>query len=150
MGYKHIVRQYVESNDPVEMEMLTTLTNEFVHKVNEKHPDMVEDYLHKLKMYLHPLKDKECAESVVGMFKNKDGSSGAHWDYDTTSKVLEAKGYDFEKPTFYYVLNMIYSDYYNDDFSDPIYIELAKDFLSDPDTPKGTEKAEKYIRAMMF
>jgi len=151
MGYKHIVRQYVESNDPVEMEMLTTLTDEFVHKVNEKHPDMVDDYIHKLKMYLHPLSDKDCAAHVVSMFKNKDGSSGAHWDYDTTTKVMEAKGYNFEPQVWMWALNMIYSDYYNPDFSDSVYIGLAYDFLTDVDVHMtSTEKAEKYIRTFMF
>lgn len=151
MHYKEIVRDYVESNDPVEMEMLTSLTDDFVNKVKEKDPDLVHNYLWSLKMYLHPLKSKDCAESVVKMFKNKDDTTGAHWDYETTTKVLEAKSYPFEEPTWYFVLNMIYSDYYNREFSDSTYIQMAHDFLTDPDMKiSATEKAERYIRAMMF
>ena len=151
MHYKEIVRDYVESNDPVEMEMLTVLTDEFVHKVKEIKPELVDSYLWSLKMYLHPLKSKECAESVVKMFKNKDDTTGAHWDYETTTKVLDAKEYSFDEPTWYYALNMIYSDSYNREFSDSVYIQMAHDFLTDPDMKmSATEKAEKYIRAMMF
>lgn len=150
MNYKEIVRAYVESNDPVEMEMLTTLTDDFVHKVKEHHPDMVKDYLWSLMVFLHPLDGQERAEYIVGMFKNKDGSEGAHWDYETTTKVMESKGYNFSPCVWYYALNMIYSDYYNKEFSDSVYIQLAYDFLMDKDAPSPKEKAEKYIRAMMF
>ena len=150
MHYKEIVRAYVESNDPAEMEMLTTLTEDFLHKVKEMHPDWVKNYLWTLKVYLHPLDDRERAEYIVSMFKNKDGSEGAHWDYETTTKVLESKGYDLNPCIWFYGLNMIYSDYYNKEFSDSVYIELAHDFLMDKDAPSPKEKAEKYIRAMMF
>lgn len=150
MNYKEIVKAYVESNDPVEMEMLTELTNDFVYKVKEHHPELVKDYLWGLKVYLHPLEDRERAEYIVSMFKNKDGSEGAHWDYDTTTKVMETKGYSLSPCVWYYALNMIYSDYYNKEFSDSVYIQLAYDFLMDKDAPSPKEKATKYIRAMMF
>lgn len=150
MYYKEIVRDYVESNDPAEMEMLTTLTDEFVSKVREHHPELVRNYLWSLKVYLHPLDDRERAEYLVSMFKNKDGSEGAHWDFDTTKKVLESKEYDFSPCVWYWALNMIYSDYYNKEFSDSVYIQLAHDFLMDKDAPSPKEKATKYIRAMMF
>lgn len=151
MHYKEIVREYVESNDPVEMEMLTTLTDEFIHKVKDIKPELVDKYLWNLKMYLHPLKSRECAESIVAMFKNRDGSEGEHWDYDTTTKVLESKGYDFDACSWYWALNRSYSDYYNKEFSDSMYIELAVDFLTDPDSRyPAKERAERYIRTFMF
>ena len=150
MDYKRILREYVDSDSTADMEMLACLTDDFVHKVEEAHPDLVETFLRKLKVYIHPLRDRKCAEYVVSMFKNKDGSTGAHWDYDTTTKVLEAKGYDYEPCAWYWALNMIYSDYYTKEFSDSVYIELAKDFLDDPDSPTGLEKSERYIKAMMY
>ena len=150
MDYKRILREYVDSDSTEDMEMLACLTDDFVHKVEEAHPDLVEDFLKKLAVYIHPLRDKKCVEYVLSKFKNKDGTEGAHWDYETTTKVLEAKGYDFDAPTWAYTLNMVYSDYYNKEFSDSIYVELAKDFLSDPDAPSGTEKAERYIKAMSY
>jgi len=150
MDYKRILREYVDSDSTADMEMLACLTDDFVHKVKEAHPEIAEDYLKKLAVYIHPLRDRKCAEYVVSKFKNKDGTTGAHWDYETTTKVLEAKGYDFEPCAWYYSLNMIYSDYANKDFSDSTYIELAKDFLEDPDAPSSTEKAERYIKAMMY
>ena len=77
--------------------------------------------------------------------KNKDGSMGEHWNYDTTTKVLEAKGYDFKPCDWYYVLNMVYSDYYKAGRTDDTYVEMAYDFLNDVDGPK--HKAKKW--AMM-
>lgn len=151
MGYKHILREYVDSDSTADMEMLACLTDDFVHKVEEAHPDLVETFLRKLKVYIHPLRDRKCAEYVVSLFKNKDGTTGAHWDYETTTKVMESKGFSFEPEAWFYSLNRAYSDHYNNEFSDSIYIELAKDFLDDVDvslTP--IEKAERYIKAMMY
>jgi hypothetical protein len=85
---------------------------------------------------------------AVSKLKNKDGSSGEHWNYETTTKVLDSKGYDFHACDWYYVLNMIYSDYYKSGRSDDTYIELAHDFLDDIDAPD--DKAKKYYKAMHY
>ena len=45
---------------------------------------------------------------------------------------------------FFYVLNMMYSDYYNPSFTDKDYIRIAKRFCHDKDAP--ADKALKYYR----
>lgn len=57
-----------------------------------------------------------------------------------------SKGYDFDDADWYYVLNMVYLDYYKSGRSDDTYIELAHDFLSDSDAPEN--KAKRYFLAM--
>ena len=53
---------------------------------------------------------------------------------------------DFNEADWYFVLSMMYSDYYKSGRSDDTYIGLAVDFLNDPDAPDG--KAKKYYLAM--
>ena len=114
----------------------------------EKHPDMVEKFLMKVDLVLNPSFTKETAKYAVSKLKNKDGTMGEHWNYDTTEKVLYSKGYDFDDADWYYALNMIYSDYYKSGRSDDTYIDLAHDFLSDSDAPKN--KAKRYFLAMCY
>jgi hypothetical protein len=128
------------------MEHLTHKVDHFVEEMREKYPDKVEHFLLKVDLLLNPHFTKETSKYAVSKMKNKDGTTGEHWNYDTTTKVLESKGYDFKPCDWYYVLNMIYSDYYKSGRSDETYIELACDFLDDEDAPD--DKAKRYYKAM--
>ena len=107
---------------------------------------MVDKFLMKVDLLVNPHFTKETAKYVVSMMDNKDGSKGEHWNYETTTKVLETKGWDFNPCDWYYTLNMIYSDYYKSGRSDDVYVDLAKDFLDDIDGPD--DKAKRYYLAM--
>ena len=147
MSYQKIVDEFVTSENIVDMFMLTKLTADFVCKVDEINPELVNKFMMKLKMYKHPFKDKECAEYAVSKMKNEDGSFGEHWNYETASKLAEK--YEIEdKPAFYYVLNMKYSDYYQSGKSDSEYVKEAIQFMNDKDAPP--DKAERYYRAMNY
>lgn len=146
MGYKELIKKFIDDASEEDMEMLTCKTDKFVEEVREKHPEMVDKFLLKLELLLNPSFSKETAKYAVAKMKNKDGTMGEHWDYATTTKVLESKGYDFKPYDWYYVLNMIYSDYFKSGRSDETYIEMAHDFLSDEDSPEN--KAKKYYKAM--
>lgn len=144
--FKYLVEEYARDADTSVMEMLTCKIDWFVGKVMEKDKDLAEHFIMKVDLLLSPHFNKETAEYVVGCFENKDGSKGQHWTYDQTTSVLKSKGYYFEEADWYYVLNMIYSDYYKNGRTDDTYIELAHDFLDDVDAPEG--KAKKYYLAM--
>lgn len=148
MTYKELIKKFIDDASEEDMEMLTCKTDKFVEEVREKHPEMVEKFLLKLELVLSPSFSKDTAKYAVAKMKNKDGTTGEHWDYATTTKVLESKGYDFKPCDWYYVLNMIYSDYFKSGRSDETYIEMAHDFLSDEDSPEN--KAKKYWRAMHY
>lgn len=148
MKYAELIRKYIDDANEEDMEMLTEKTDKFVEEVRSHNPELVEKFLMKIDLFLNPHFSKETAKYAVSKMKNKDGSTGEHWDYETTSKVLDAKGYDFHSCDWYYVLNMIYSDYYKSGRSDDTYIELAHDFLDDVDAPD--DKAKKYYKAMKY
>lgn len=146
--FKELIDKYVDNSSEEEMRMLTCKMDKFIEEVREMHPEMVDKFLMKVDLVLNPSFSKETAKLAVSKLKNKDGTTGEHWNYETTTKVLESKGYNFKPCDWYYVLNMIYSDYYKYGRSDDTYIELANDFLEDKD---GTEnKAKKYFKAMYF
>lgn len=146
MTFKDLVYEYGRDGSTETMEKLTCKVNWFTEKVKESHPELVDKFLMKVDLLLNPHFTKETAEYVVSKLKNKDGTVGAHWPYETTEKVLYSKKLDFDEADWFYVLNMIYSDYYKSGRSDDTYIDLAIDFLSDEDAPSG--KAKKYYWAM--
>jgi len=81
---------------------------------------------------------------------NSDGTTGQHWAESDTTRVAKSVGVtftDFNEWDWYFVMNMMYSDYYKIFGStDSNYINLAKAFLEDADAPKG--KAFYYWYAM--
>lgn len=147
MTFQQLIDKYGRDGDIETMEHLTHKVDHFVEEVKEKHPEMVEHFLIKVDLLLNPHFSKESSKYAVSKLKNKDGTTGEHWNKETTDRVLEAKGYDFNYCDWYYVLNMIYSDYYKSGRSDDTYIELAYDFLGDKDAPE--DKAKRYYKAML-
>ena len=148
MRYAELIKKHIDYATEEDMEMLTVKTDKFVEEVREHHPDLVEHYLMKVDLILNPHFSKETSKYAVSKLKNKDGTTGEHWNYETTTKVLEGKGYDFKHCDWYYVLNMIYSDYYKSGRSDETYIEMAYDFLADEDAP--AHKMKRYYKAMHY
>lgn len=89
---------------------------------------------------------EESAHMAVDGMENADGTCGEHWSIAQTTSVAEQQGIKFEhfnKYDWYYVLNMMRSDYF-DVFKDDTntYIKLAKAWLCDIDVEKG--KAFRY------
>lgn len=146
--FKELVYKYGRDGKTEEMEHLTEMVDDFVEEVKEHHKERVEDFLIEVDLLLNPHFSKETAKYAVSMMKNKDGSVGEHWDYSTTTRVLDSKGYDFNPCDWYVALNMIYSDYYKSGRSDDTYIEMAYDFLSDEDAP--AHKMKRYYKAMHY
>lgn len=144
--FKTLVHEYTKDSDTRTMEMLTDKIDWFVCKVMDEDKELAEHFIMKVDLLLNPHFTKETAEFVVSHFENKDGTKGAHWTYQQTNDVLKVKGYDFDEADWYYAMNMIWSDYYKGGRSDETYVELACDFLDDPDAPE--DKAKKYYLAM--
>lgn len=143
--YSDVVHRLSEDASKEDMEDLTDMTSDFLESIRERIPD-VEKFIMKIDLMLNPVFTKETAEYAVSKMENEDGTRGGHWSYEQTSNVLMAKGYDFSPCDWYYVLNMVYSDYYSKEEDDEYYIKLAYSFLADKDAPKG--KAKKYFLAM--
>ncbi len=92
------------------------------------------------------------ADNWVNCMVMPNGSKGAKWDMATTTAVAKQHGVKFEHITeyeWYAVLNMMYSDYYDQAKTGkpdevPHYVKLAKDFLFDEDGKKPHEKVYCY------
>lgn len=145
--YRKVLKKYIDSAQNADMEVLADLTESFIHKMSETNPEQVEGFLKELVLYIEPFANRKNAVAVVQNMKNDDGSAGPHWDYDTVSKVAEENEIDCV-PEFYYVLNMVYSDYYCKNYTDSDYIRMAVQFLDDKDGPR--DKAVRYYRAMRY
>lgn len=145
--FRKLIDEYGRNGDVEAMEMLTCKIDHFVEDVRSKHPELVEYFLLKIDLLLNPHFTKDTVKYAVSQMKNKDGSVGEHWSKEITDRVLESKSYEFNHCDWYYVLNMIYSDYYKPGRSDEVYIELAYDFLSDKDAPK--DKAKRYYKSLI-
>lgn len=147
-SFKELVYKYGRDGKTEVMEHLTEMVDDFIEETKEHHKDKVEHFLIGVDLLLNPHFSKDSAKYAVSRMKNKDGSAGEHWDYNTTTRVLESKGFDFNPCDWYVALNMVYSDYYKSGRSDDTYIELAYDFLSDEDAP--THKMKRYYKAMHY
>jgi hypothetical protein len=147
-NFKDIVFKHGRDGKTEVMEELTEMVSDFIDEVKEHHPEKAHNFIMMVDLLLNPHFTKETAYYAVSNMKNKDGSIGEHWSRETTDRVLESRGYEFNHCDWYYVLNMMYSDYYKSGRSDDTYIELAYDFLSDEDGPK--DKAKKYYKAMHY
>ena len=141
MTYKDIVTKLSGNATKADMEKLTDLTSAFLETVSG-----ADKLIMRIDMELNPLFTRETAECAVSKMRNEDGTIGAHWNYETATSVLHDKGWSFHPCDWYYVLNMVYSDYYDDEADNEYYFKLAADFLKDKDAPAG--KAKKYYLAM--
>lgn len=138
-----LMHDFVDHGSTEDMVALGKMVAGFVADVGEEHPEKVDGLLHKMSCYLSPFKCRKRVVDIVSKFKNDDGTSGPHWDFDTVAKVADAEGIE-DVNKFYYVLNMVYSDYYHSSFTDKDYIRMAKQFCHDKDAP--ADKVLRYYR----
>lgn len=86
------------------------------------------------------------AEKAVENFKNVDGTEGAHWSVEQIDDVIRQYGIKcigFNRWDLYFVMNMLYSDYYNVLGSDTAtYVKMSEAWFEDPDVSEG--KAYRY------
>lgn len=147
MTFRELVSKYVSGKNSIEeMEKLTDKINWFIEEVRKSDPQLADKFLMKTDLLLNPHFTRETAEHAVSLMKNRDGSTGGHWSYDDTTKVMGAKNYNFNPADWHYALNMIYSDYWKQSKGTDEYLEDAAMFLDDKDAPES--KAKRYFLAM--
>ncbi|MBQ8981637.1 MAG: hypothetical protein IJ077_08525 [Eubacterium sp.] len=139
--FKELIDEYLAVTDIEDMKRLTKVIDCIFDDLKETDPEKAKKYITKIKLSQKAIPwDKAQAEMAVKKMKNKDGTTGEHWSYDKTTDVLEKRGYDFNPAEWYYVLNMVYSDYASDRFDTENYVTLAYDVISDIDAPKNATK----------
>ena len=137
--YKHLIKKIIENGRQTDMDYLECLLDDFIHDLkteNYTKYKSLELDLYKTAYGEHL--NEELALEWVSEMENKDGTKGQHWSVDQTSQYAG----EFNKWDWYAVMNMMYSDYYNQKFDTNTYIELAKDWLNDKDVGDG--KTLKY------
>jgi hypothetical protein len=140
--FKKVVKIYTEYGSTADMEHLENKLAEFIDDV-----EGVDDFVCDLEAYICPFKSKKTVERIVSKFVNEDGTKGGHWTYDQAKSVAESHGVS-DVNEFYFVLNMMWADYYNPKFGTDEYVKLALQFINDKDAPK--DKAARYVRAVVL
>lgn len=144
--YHYMLKGTEEQNDKavdVLAEIMTELKKRFPGYY-AKYDKRLEEIYH----YGHNHLDMGEAREAVAHLKNTDGSQGGHWNEDDIKKAIGMYP-ELEEFSFwdvYYVMNMIYSDYYSPDFELKDYVRLTYDFIHDEDAP--VDKVKRYIKAM--
>lgn len=152
MKFEQLIEYASKMPNSVEvMQKLTTVISEHLCKMEVIDKEL---YLGIMKdLYLAVYGPHFCQEKAmwaVAQMVNTDGTTGQHWSEPDTTRVAKSVGVtfmDYNEWDWYFVMNMMYSDYYKIFGStDSNYINLAKAFLDDVDAPKG--KAFHYWYAM--
>lgn len=137
--HKELIEKIIESGNNDSMRCLQKMLVSMIDDLKTEDEDEYKAVEYKLyTMVYGDHLSEDLAKTWVGQMENKDGSKGEHWSMDQTSQYAENRN----KVDFYAVLNMMYSDYFNPRFDNGIYVQLAKDWLDDPDVPHG--KTLKY------
>lgn len=136
--------------------------------LKEKYGHYMENFVKKLKIENKVLYDElmnglyimvygehfnaETAKKAVESMENEDGTTGAHWSLEDTTKVAQQNNINlptakYNEYDWYFVLNMIYSDFckvFGQDIN--LYIKVALAWLEDKDAANG--KAYKYYQSV--
>lgn len=121
------------------MSELADLTSDFVEDVSKTEPEPAKKYLADAHNILCPFMDEEEAEKFVSELENIDGTDGPHWKHpEDVFKASEQLGIPLETKRYrkwdlYAAVNMVYSDFYDEDKPDSMYIKDGYRFVSDPD-----------------
>lgn len=136
MHITHAIKSII-NHHPDDMDILEDL---FEDAYEAAPPHIQKHIYHKLHNLAYgPHLSRDMADEWTAHMHNKDGSSGPHWSYDQTSQLAEHRN----KEDFFAVLNMMYSDYFSNSFTQQQYIQLARDFIDDKDAPE--DKTLRYF-----
>lgn len=95
--------------------------------------------------------NKELSKKAVDKMENVDGTFGEKWTQEQVENLLvqnNTTSTKFNKYDFYYVMNMLHSDYQKVLGNDTnVYFRLALAWLDDIDAPCG--KAYKYYKRVI-
>lgn len=148
MNIKHLYEEMCKRSNYKELfEEWVCIFGDLLAEVKADNPKLEKMVLNDLYVSLYGEHfNKENAMEAVSNMENEDGSMGEHWSITETTRVANDNRITFNgfnEYDWYYVLNMVYSDYckiFNDD--NQTYIKLAKAWLNDIDVPEG--KAWRY------
>lgn len=136
----HQYHRYWEAvkDDPEKTAKLIEISDEMHNKLKAHCPAAYYDMLTRMHCVVYgPHFDEHTVKMAVARMKNVDDTTGEHWTMEQTNSLAEQNGIRY-KEDFYYVMNMMYSDYSKIIGNDvATYIKMAKAYMCDPDAPDG-------------
>lgn len=136
----HSVIKYMEAikgNAEKEHELLALVCGG-LHKLKAHDEDEYRHLLGKIHCIAYGPHFDEClAKKAVAEMRNVDGTAGEHWTMEQTDAI--AGQYSIHhKCDWYYVMNMLYSDFAKVLGSDAnTYAKMAVAYINDPDAGEG-------------
>lgn len=136
----HRYKDYLEKiagNTAKEVE-LKEIVCEALEKFKRYCPEEFYGVMYKIHCVAYgPHFDEQLAQLAVSRMKNVNGTTGEHWTFEQAARLAEQQNIDCVAD-FYYVINMLYSDFEKVLGSDvATYAKLAKAYISDPDAQDG-------------
>lgn len=124
--------------DDTKEEAMEKAIHESLEDIRTKCPRIYYDVMYKLHCVVYgPHFNERLAKMAVSRMENTDGTYGGHWTMEQTNQLAEQ--HDIKcKADYYYVINMLYSDYgkiFGNESA--IYAKMAKAYICDPDAPNG-------------
>ncbi|MCD7811999.1 MAG: hypothetical protein LUG91_09180 [Ruminococcus sp.] len=136
----HRIIEYAEQivGDEAKEKEFKHIVCEAMEKIRKSSPEEFYSTMYKLHCLVYgPHFDEHLAKKAVAEMRNVDGTSGEHWTIQQTNSLAMQHNIK-EKYDFYYVINMLHSDFSeiigNDNST---YAKLAKAYMCDPDAPEG-------------
>lgn len=120
---------------------------QFIHTLKSENVDLYNKLMLGLYVLIYGEHfNKELADKAVSNMINSDGTKGAHWTLEETTSMAKNEGITFQhfnEYDWFYVINMIYSDFYKVFGSNTnMYVKTALEWLTDADVKAG--KAYRY------
>lgn len=139
--------KYLDNSTKEQMEELTQITSDYIEKPYDR-----ELFYDKIENVFCKFLTEKQAKYYVSKMINEDGTKGEKWNMETIKQVWN-KPHESDKYNIndvYYVMNMVYSDYYpiyKDDVEK--YIEHTYLFLTDKDYTNEKISKAKWYASMM-
>lgn len=130
----------------------TDILDYYLELFKERDEDLYDDLMEELFVTVNGEHlTEEMAYKAVSSMRNTDGTKGEHWTVEETTRQAEKYNVnwkEYNKYDFYYVMNMLYSDFYKlfkDD--EETYARMAIAWLEDKDVEQG--KAYRYYKKVV-
>lgn len=137
----HKYEDYIDIVDGDEMkeDEIDCIVCGALEKLKAHDEDDYEAVMMKIHCVAHgPHFDEHLAKKAVSEMKNVDGTTGEHWTLEEITRVMDQNGIKANKYDWYYLLNMLHSDYshlWGEDVAQ--YVKFAKAYINDPDAGTG-------------
>ncbi len=142
-------KDLIKKGDDSKMVALTNVLDQHFIELETVDPKIYWETMNNIyELLIGNVFDEESVLYAVSCMINEDGTTGEHWTMEQTNSYAISENYTGDVFDWYYVMNMMYSDYCNI-FDDKlsIYVSLTKAWLADKDAQP--DKAYNYWKKII-